>query len=244
MSTISDPLDGLPRAVDGTDVADALRLAIVDGTLPPGTRLAQLQIARVMGTSRTPVREALHKLHSWGLVDLVVNHAAVVRRNGRRQYREAFVVWAELAALSVELTVQSGSAVGSALRSAVEQERAVVDETMLGARPSARMGQRWVEAQRAFHEALLEGSTSRRLRETVATTTELLRWETIWSAVAGRLYPLRSTADSHEAITALIEKSDGAGAADAMRRHIDELCESFLAWSDRQGDGDAGEQQK
>jgi len=228
MSVNSDPLVGLPRAVAGTDVADALRLAILDGTLPPGTRLAQLQIAEVMGTSRTPVREALQKLHSWGLVDLVVNHAAVVRRIGHCQYRDAFVVWAELAALSVELTIQSSSAVSGELRSAVEHERAVVEEMALGASPTAQIGQRWVDAQRAFHEALLEGSASPRLRETVATTTELLRWETIWTAVAGRLYPLRFAVNRHEMIADLIREADGATAADVMRRHIDELSEPLL----------------
>jgi DNA-binding GntR family transcriptional regulator len=230
MSAIPNPLEGLPKADNGTDVADALRLAILDGTLPPGTRLAQPQIARLFGTSRTPVREALHKLHSWGLVDLVVNHAALVRHIGPDQYSNAFAVWSELAALAVELTVANGADVSPDLRHAVREEWAVIEETTLGKRQSRHTGERWIAAQRAIHQAVIAGSKSERLRETIDTTTELLRWDAIWKAVADRLYPLRSAVTRHEEMLLLIEHKDGAQAARTMRRHIDELRDALVAW--------------
>lgn len=47
----------------------ALREAILTGRLEPGTRLVERKIARQLGVSRTPVREAIRKLELEGLVE-------------------------------------------------------------------------------------------------------------------------------------------------------------------------------
>jgi len=236
MTSTLDPLETLRGAANGLDVADALRLAILDGTLQPGTRLVQPQIAQAFGISRTPVREALHKLHGWGLVDLIVNHAAVVRRVRREQYANAFVVWAELAALAVGLATKQGSRVTEQLRAAVREEWTIVDAvTAQGAEQSAVAG-RWTAVQTAFHAAVLAGSGSTRVRATIATTTELLRWETMWKAVEDRPYPLRSFALRHEEIMVLMQRNEPPQAAACMREHIIEMGDTFLAWLDRTSD--------
>jgi DNA-binding GntR family transcriptional regulator len=50
--------------------AEALRQAILTGTLPPGTRLSEQEIAVAIGTSRQPVREAFLRLSGEGLLDI------------------------------------------------------------------------------------------------------------------------------------------------------------------------------
>ncbi len=59
-------------------VADAIRHKILSGQLPSGQALRQEHLAVELGVSRIPVREALHQLHSEGLVDLVSHKGAVV----------------------------------------------------------------------------------------------------------------------------------------------------------------------
>lgn len=56
-----------------------LRDAIVSGRLAPGARIKQELVARDLGVSRTPVREALHLLESDGLVHLIPRRGAVVQ---------------------------------------------------------------------------------------------------------------------------------------------------------------------
>jgi len=52
----------------GQDVYGKLKQAIVKGDLPPDSRLIESRMANVMGISRTPVREAIHKLEREGLL--------------------------------------------------------------------------------------------------------------------------------------------------------------------------------
>lgn len=56
-----------------------LRNAIMSGEIGPGTQLRQDEIATRFGTSRIPVREALHQLSAEGLVELQPNKGAVVK---------------------------------------------------------------------------------------------------------------------------------------------------------------------
>lgn len=55
-----------------------LRMAIIYGEIPPGTRLVELQIAEEMGTSQSPVREALQRLEQEGLVERRARSATIV----------------------------------------------------------------------------------------------------------------------------------------------------------------------
>ena len=239
MTSISDPLKRLPYTANDADVADTLRLAILDGSLVPGTRLLQSQVANAFGTSRTPVREALHKLRAWGLVDLVVNRAAIVRRVRHDDYASAFVVWAELGSLAVELANQRSGEVMEQLRSAIGEESAIVESVMMGEGSLQGTRERSIAAQKAFHEGLLDASGSARLRETIGTTTVLLAWETIWKAVEHRPYPLRSSLLRHEELVVLLRREDTDAASACMHRHILETGEAFLAWFDRSvSDGD------
>ncbi|MGK5112343.1 MULTISPECIES: GntR family transcriptional regulator [unclassified Geodermatophilus] len=72
MSTTKRP----GTAVD--DLVGALRERIVSGELPPGLRLSQQQLAEDMQVSRTPLREALQRLATEGLVVTQVNRGMVV----------------------------------------------------------------------------------------------------------------------------------------------------------------------
>lgn len=59
-------------------VARSIREAILNGRLKPGDRIRQEDIARRLGTSRIPVREALRQLETEGLVSLVPHSGARV----------------------------------------------------------------------------------------------------------------------------------------------------------------------
>ena len=61
------------------EVTGRLRDMIVEGRLKPSERIAELEVAKALGVSRTPVREALKVLASEGLVELLPLRGAVVK---------------------------------------------------------------------------------------------------------------------------------------------------------------------
>ena len=66
-------------------VYERLLQMIVVGELAPGSSLREADLAARLGVSRTPIREALHRLEEYGLVAMRPNHGAVVRRLGREE---------------------------------------------------------------------------------------------------------------------------------------------------------------
>jgi biotin operon repressor len=70
-------------------VFDKMLDAIVDGTLEPGERLNDDQLVKWLGVSRTPVREAIAQLHSYGLVEIEANRYTRVAERDESVYAEA-----------------------------------------------------------------------------------------------------------------------------------------------------------
>jgi DNA-binding GntR family transcriptional regulator len=74
------------------EVAEALREQIVSGALPPGMRLSQADVARQLDVSRTPLREALHKLQAEGLVVTQANRGMSVAPAPLHQVEDAYAL--------------------------------------------------------------------------------------------------------------------------------------------------------
>jgi len=70
------------RPLLSDDVFRALRDAVLDGVLEPGERLRDDELVRWLGVSRTPIRNALDRLRSAGVVELAANRWTRVREPG------------------------------------------------------------------------------------------------------------------------------------------------------------------
>jgi len=99
----------VPRVGLHEQAAARLRTMIVRGDLAPGQSLGEADLSDALGISRTPLREALKQLASEGLVELRLNHSAVVAPFRRAELAELFEAVsgiercaAELAALRME----------------------------------------------------------------------------------------------------------------------------------------------
>lgn len=66
------PIEVSGGMILGDEVYTRVAEAILDGSLPPGHHLRDVQIAQQLGISRTPVREALQRLERFGLVEIAV----------------------------------------------------------------------------------------------------------------------------------------------------------------------------
>ena len=84
-------------------VYDAIRDAILSGRYPPGQRLVADELARELGVSRMPVREALHRLEAAGLVSLTPHRGAVVSELSESEIIELYHIRGVLDGLATRL---------------------------------------------------------------------------------------------------------------------------------------------
>ena len=100
------PNDGaISRTVLADQVKDRLLEAILAGRYPPNSRIVETRVARELGTSQAPVREALRGLEAMGLIEISPFRGARVRHPSTRELLEAYVVRSELESLGARLAV-------------------------------------------------------------------------------------------------------------------------------------------
>jgi DNA-binding GntR family transcriptional regulator len=87
-------------------IADELRGRILSGSLSPGTRIRQEEIAEEFQVSRLPIREALRILESHGLVTLVASTGAWVSSMNLNECQESYLIRERLEPLALGLAVE------------------------------------------------------------------------------------------------------------------------------------------
>ena len=87
-----DSLKPINQSVLRNDVFKQVKKAILQGIFPAGERLSEASLAKKLGVSRTPVREALHRLEMEGLVDTVPRRGTFVKELAFDQLEEIYRV--------------------------------------------------------------------------------------------------------------------------------------------------------
>ena len=156
-----------PRPLLRDDVYQRLRDAIVDGTLTPGERLRDQNLAGWLGVSRTPVREALLRLSQAGLVRASPGRSTTVATLDARAIRDAQSVVAAMHRLAVEQAVpQLGPADLDAMRSANER---FADALRRGDAEAA------MAADDAFHAVAVHAAANAAIESVLEQFTPVLR---------------------------------------------------------------------
>src|SRR5581483_3280522 len=91
---------------------EAIRQGIIQGVYAPGAHITAQGLAATTGLSRTPVREAMRRLHSEGLIKFIANRGAFVASWSEREIQQTYDLRALL----------EGFAAGAAARNATEEQ--------------------------------------------------------------------------------------------------------------------------
>lgn len=97
--------DALNRSVLADQVKERLLEKILDGSYPPESRIVETAVAKELGTSQAPVREALRGLEALGIVEIAPFRGARVRRLDTVELLEAYVVRSAIEVLGARLAV-------------------------------------------------------------------------------------------------------------------------------------------
>lgn len=190
---------------------DAILHAIASGKLLPGDTLIEAEIARDLGFSRVPVREAICRLESLGLID----GGSLWKKT--RLFEPTQKDIGELIELRREMEVM-------ALRHALQNQdgpaywkdmRAAVREGRIAAKSNDP--DKMFAADRLFHRALWDTSKNNLLRSTlqVLAIRQMVMWSPVRDSIA---FPRAQT--EHEAIMTAIEQGEGAEAERLLAAHI------------------------
>jgi DNA-binding GntR family transcriptional regulator len=192
-------------------VVDHLRQEILSSRLAPGTELGEVALARSLGISRGPLREALGQLAAEGLVTIMPRRGAVVTRLTRQEFIDAYQVREALESLAIKLAVPRLSPAEKAkLRGMCEaMEREATENNAT----------HFFEINREFHRLLVQASGNRRLQAVHAQL--IAQMGRLMNKSAELRGGLERSAAEHLAIMAAVDSGDAGKAARLLEEHIE-----------------------
>ncbi len=223
---IDTPTQTVPRRTTKWDhglrreaLAATILAEIFNGTLAAGQRLVAQDLAERHGVSQTPIREALIALAAVGMIDLLPNRGAIVRRVGEREVREVCQVRRILECEAVRtacgiMTAESLDEIGDAIRQIRSRCDAANEDLVRIA----------LVVDSRLHDAIAAACGNELLAREIGRLKLLFRafrdgsWERV--ATQNDYSRLAIEADEHMRILDALKANDAAGAANAMAQHI------------------------
>ena len=204
------PDEALPRVLLSDQAYDVIRRSILDGSLAPGDRIVESEIARRLGVSQAPVREAVKRLAHEGLVTSMPRRGTYVTQISTEDVDDAREVRAMLEeAAAREAVTRFDTATRRRLEAFVDRMRNAASSQDLAVFRASDMG---------FHRTVIELSGSIYLPK-------------LWDVMESRLLSLRvvgdpgftgswaEMAEAHQDLIELLASGNRGRAAAAFRDH-------------------------
>ena len=189
-------------------VYESLRDAIWDGRMAVGERVREEEIARNLGVSRTPVREALQRLHQRGLLVFGAGRGLTVASLSQHQVLQLYAM----------REILEGSAARFAAEHATAPEIAVLWRLQKELRKPDYDTMALVTLNRRLHQAIYEAAHNQYLLQTLSVLHDSLA---LMHSTTFRVPSRRLESDEeHRQIVEAIEQHNPDRAEEAARQHI------------------------
>jgi DNA-binding GntR family transcriptional regulator len=190
----------------------AIRDGIVRGLYPQGAHITAQELAAAAGLSRTPVREAMRRLHAEGLIEIIPNRGAFVASWSEREVEHYFDVVVLLESRAAEL------AAGQITEDQLGVLRGLAREMWDLVRADPPPVEAMKENNDRFHMTIIEACGNPRLRDVLRSMVEV---EYVLGAFHRySLDELVRSAHQHAELVAAFEARDPAWAHSVMSSHI------------------------
>jgi DNA-binding GntR family transcriptional regulator len=205
---------------------------IVSGDLEPGGSLSEVSLAKEIGISRTPVREAIGQLIAEGFLRQIRGRGTVVAQPTRAdlvefyELREALEVYAVAKVAGQPLAPEDSQRLDELCETFSAMEKELESSGELRLSPEAM--DRFLTLDIQFHTLLLRAAGNHHILKVVRNTRVMIR--TFRAQLPGHdLRQLRRITESHRRILDAIRKGDAAAAAAECGEHIRKSCAMRLA---------------
>lgn len=217
MAPSSWSINGLPRTSTTMQVTDALRDGIVTGRIPQGAALKEVQLSAMLGTGRTPIREALAHLAQEGLVVHELHRGARVRILGDEDVRDIYAAREAIESFAGNQIIERTDALDVG---PIALTLATIKKESTGRRRPSRA---LIAADICFHQQIVDLVGSRRLSRAYGTLAAEARMVLLLHPV----HQLGTYAAEHEAIFELLERRD-PGLPQLLVDHLRESAKTLL----------------
>ncbi|MFF0483223.1 GntR family transcriptional regulator [Streptomyces sp. NPDC004435] len=200
----------LPEVKSKADlVYESLRSAIAEGELRPGAKVNMDELSRDFGVSKIPIREAVKRLESEGLVVSKVHSGVTVSEVDLTEMRGVFLAREAIEGLVAGLAAANAdAALISELEKTQKAMRKALDSGAMDRLPSLNS---------AFHHALATASGYRVLADLTEQLLMTVRRYRLTSPVDATNW--RSVIEEHDAIVEALRDGDSTAATEAARAH-------------------------
>jgi DNA-binding GntR family transcriptional regulator len=192
---------------------DVIRSAILSGRFSPGTHLKECLLVEYCGVSRTPVREALRRLHLEGLVHFAPHRGAHVPEWTAEDVEEIFTLRAVLEGHAADLAARR---IRPEVIAELEGLAADMEEIVATHPPAFKLAV--LEANQAFHEAIIDAAGSPRLKQMLAHVTDPPLLRSTFDTYSNE--DLTRSMEHHRELIAAFRARDGARARVVMQAHV------------------------
>lgn len=198
-----------------------LREQLLNGEILPHQHLVETKIAKEIGTSRTPIREALHSLELEGLIESIPRVGYVVKPINEDEVEEICEIRAAIEGVGARWAMEKAP---QKLIEDLKKNIAISEEKAARGDPKA-----FVELDAQFHEIIARLSGSKRLQELGQTlrrhmlryrTQSIYLTENVLTAIQG-----------HKGILVAIEKGDLEEVSRAIKHHLEQSKKDILRYA-------------
>ncbi len=206
----------ITRSSTSDNVAAALRAMIVDGTLPEGERINEVHLARQLGVSRTPLREALNRLIADGAVSRTPNLGYSVKPLTLEEFEPLYGMRPILEPAALALAGLPSPEKLARLRQINERIE------------TARNPERALDLDDSWHSELIWDCPNPLLLDLITQYMRQTRRYEI--ALMRERREFLAAGISHRAVLAALRKRDLTAACEALRHNLTRGAAPIAAW--------------
>jgi len=192
------------------EVYNSLKEAIIYGELSPGEKLSEIELAKKMKVSRTPIREAFRQLQMEGYISVEPNKGAFVSKLPSEEIGEIYDIISLLEGYAAQLAAQK--------MSTADLDKLRKLQKNLIAFASQKKFREYIEENTEFHHFITRSTGNKTLAKTILNLrARIYRYRLTSITIPGYL---KKYVSDHEKIVHAIAKKDSVRAREYMEDHV------------------------